>query len=43
VKYREVVRLIEQDGWRLDRQRGSHRLYRHETKRGTVTVAGKPN
>ena len=40
MKIREVVRLLEQDGWRLDRQSGSHRQYRHPTKPGTVTVAG---
>ena len=37
---REVIRLLERDGWRLDRQRGSHRQYRHPTKTGTVTVSG---
>jgi predicted RNA binding protein YcfA (HicA-like mRNA interferase family) len=40
VKVREVVRLIENDGWRLDHQTGSHRQYRHPSKPGTVTVAG---
>ena len=41
VKVRDVVRLLEDDGWRLDRQRGSHRQYRHADKRGTVTIAGQ--
>ncbi len=41
MKVRAVIRLIEQDGWRLDRQRGSHRQYRHPDKRGTVTIAGR--
>jgi predicted RNA binding protein YcfA (HicA-like mRNA interferase family) len=40
VKVRDVIKLIEQDGWRFERQRGSHRIYRHPTKPGTVTVAG---
>jgi predicted RNA binding protein YcfA (HicA-like mRNA interferase family) len=35
-----VIRLLEQDGWYLDRQSGSHRQFRHPTKRGTVTVPG---
>jgi predicted RNA binding protein YcfA (HicA-like mRNA interferase family) len=39
VKFREVVKVLEEDGWRLDRQVGSHRQYRHATKPGTVTVA----
>jgi predicted RNA binding protein YcfA (HicA-like mRNA interferase family) len=43
VKFREIVRLIEDDGWRLVVQRGSHRQYEHPTKPGKVTVAGKPN
>jgi predicted RNA binding protein YcfA (HicA-like mRNA interferase family) len=41
MKVRDVIKRIEQDGWRLDRQRGSHRIYRHPSKAGTVTVAGR--
>ena len=41
-KVREVMRLIEEDGWRLVRTRGSHRQYRHPVKPGTVTIPGKP-
>jgi predicted RNA binding protein YcfA (HicA-like mRNA interferase family) len=43
VKYRETVRAIEDDGWELSRQRGSHRQYKHPSKPGVVTIAGKPN
>ena len=43
MKYREIVKLIEADGWRLSRQRGSHRQYQHETKPGVVTIAGQSN
>lgn len=43
MKFREIIRLIEDDGWRLVAQRGSHRQYEHPTKPGKVTVAGKPN
>ena len=43
MKIREVIRLLEKDGWNLVRQRGSHRQYRHSRKPGLVTVAGKPN
>lgn len=39
---REAIRLIKSDGWQFERQRGSHRIYRHPSKPGTVTVAGKP-
>ena len=43
MKVREVVKLLEDDGWYLSRTRGSHRQYKHPTKAGTVTVSGKPN
>jgi predicted RNA binding protein YcfA (HicA-like mRNA interferase family) len=42
VKVREAIKLLEADGWRLDQQRGSHRQFRHPSKSGTVTIAGKP-
>ncbi|MDE2900818.1 MAG: type II toxin-antitoxin system HicA family toxin [Chloroflexota bacterium] len=41
-KYRDAIRMIEQDGWYHVRTRGSHRQYHHPTKPGTVTVAGHP-
>jgi predicted RNA binding protein YcfA (HicA-like mRNA interferase family) len=40
-KVREMIRLIESDGWTLARTRGSHRQFVHPTKRGVVTIAGK--
>lgn len=43
MKFREIVRLIEEDGWQLTRQRGSHRQYSNPTKPGMVTIAGHPN
>lgn len=42
MKVREVIRLIETDGWYFIRQRGSHRQYGHPTKPGRVTIAGRP-
>ena len=38
MKVRDVVRLLEADGWYLVRTRGSHHQYRHPTKAGLVTV-----
>jgi predicted RNA binding protein YcfA (HicA-like mRNA interferase family) len=35
---RELIRLLEANGWRLHRVRGSHHQFRHPTKPGTVTV-----
>jgi predicted RNA binding protein YcfA (HicA-like mRNA interferase family) len=40
VKVRELLALIESDGWVLVRTKGSHRQFQHPTKPGTVTVAG---
>jgi predicted RNA binding protein YcfA (HicA-like mRNA interferase family) len=39
---RDIIRQIEEDGWRHIATRGSHRQYKHLTKLGRVTVAGKP-
>jgi predicted RNA binding protein YcfA (HicA-like mRNA interferase family) len=41
VKIREIIKLLEQDGWYLARTKGSHRQFKHPVKAGTVTVAGK--
>jgi len=43
MKVREIIKRLEEDGWYLDRTRGSHRQYKHSLKRGLVTVPGKPN
>jgi predicted RNA binding protein YcfA (HicA-like mRNA interferase family) len=40
MKVREVIRLIEKDGWYLVRTRGDHRQYKHPTKPGRVTISG---
>ncbi|QMW07127.1 type II toxin-antitoxin system HicA family toxin [Spirosoma foliorum] len=39
MKFREIVRLIEEDGWYQVRQRGSHRQFKHTSKTGLVTIA----
>jgi predicted RNA binding protein YcfA (HicA-like mRNA interferase family) len=40
VKVRELIALIEADGWVQVRVTGSHRQFHHPTKPGTVTIAG---
>jgi len=40
MKVREIIKIIEKDGWILSRTKGSHRQYKHSTKPGTVTIAG---
>jgi predicted RNA binding protein YcfA (HicA-like mRNA interferase family) len=43
MKVRDVIKLIEADGWYLVVTKGSHRQYKHPTKLGRVTVAGHPS
>jgi predicted RNA binding protein YcfA (HicA-like mRNA interferase family) len=42
VKVRELIALIENEGWVQVRVTGSHRQFHHPTKPRTVTKAGKP-
>lgn len=37
-KVKEMIAIIEADGWYLDAQIGSHRQYKHPTKSGRVTI-----
>jgi predicted RNA binding protein YcfA (HicA-like mRNA interferase family) len=43
MKIREIIKLIEQDGWYHVDTKGSHRQYKHPTKLGRVTIAGHPH
>jgi predicted RNA binding protein YcfA (HicA-like mRNA interferase family) len=42
VKVRDVIRMVEQDGWYRVVIEGSHRQYKHATKPGRVTINGHP-
>jgi len=42
-KYRRRITRVEQDGWVLVAQDGSHRQDNHPVKPGRVTIAGHPN
>ena len=42
VKVRDVIRLVEANGWRLVVSRGSHRHFKHPAKSGRVTISGHP-
>jgi predicted RNA binding protein YcfA (HicA-like mRNA interferase family) len=33
-----IIQRIEADGWFLDRVKGSHHVYVHQTKRGIVVI-----
>ncbi|MBZ0281851.1 MAG: type II toxin-antitoxin system HicA family toxin [Anaerolineae bacterium] len=40
MKVREAIAILENDGWYLARVKGSHRQYKHPSKKGVVTVPG---
>ncbi len=42
-KVRDAIKLIQKNGWHIIRQKGSHKQFAHPTKKGLVTIAGKPN
>ena len=37
-KIKEMIRIIEDDGWYFVRKTGSHMQFKHPKKRGVVTV-----
>ena len=42
MKIRDIIKLIEADGWFLIATKGSHRQFKHPHKTGRVTIAGHP-
>jgi predicted RNA binding protein YcfA (HicA-like mRNA interferase family) len=43
-KVSKIIKLIEEDGWfLLSGTKGSHRQFKHPSKKGRVTIAGKPS
>lgn len=43
MKVRDVMKRVEDDGWYYIGSTGSHRQYKHPTKKGRVTIPGHPN
>lgn len=41
MKVKDIIKVIEDDGWYKVNTEGSHRQYKHATKKGRVTIAGK--
>ena len=35
---REIIKIVEADGWELVRVEGSHHIFRHGSKKGTITI-----
>ena len=40
IRVRELVHILERDGWTLVAQKGSHRQFKHPVKPGKVAVPG---
>ncbi|GLH17382.1 MULTISPECIES: type II toxin-antitoxin system HicA family toxin [Pseudomonas] len=38
MRSREMIRMIEDDGWYLVAVKGSHHQYKHSSKQGRVTI-----
>ena len=43
VKVRKIIYLVERDGWQRVHSKGGHRQYKHQSKKGRVTIAGHPS
>ena len=42
-KVKEEINLLREDGWIEMYTKGDHRQFKHPTKKGKVTVRGKPS
>lgn len=38
MKSKDVIKILEEDGWAHVRAKGSHHHFKHPTKKGVVTV-----
>ena len=43
MKVSQILRMLHEDGWFLVATKGSHRQFKHQSKPGRATVAGKPS
>ena len=43
MKVRDIIKMIEADGWYVVATKGSQRQYKHPKKPGRVTIAGHPD
>lgn len=43
MKVKEVIKIIEKNGWFKVSQKGSHKQYKHSTISGRVTIPGNLN
>jgi len=42
-KVGEVLKMLKDDNWYLVTQKGSHRQFKDNIKRGRITISGKPS
>ena len=40
-KVKDIIKVIEADGWQYFKSTGGHHHFKHSTKKGKVTVPGK--
>ena len=43
MRVRDLIKMLEADGWFLVNTKGSHRQFKHPSKKGRVTIAGHPS
>ena len=43
IKGAKILNDLNRDGWYIVHQRGSHRKFKHLTKKGSVIVNGSPS
>lgn len=43
MKVSQAIKMVRDDGWIHIRTTGSHRQFKHPSKTGIVTIAGKPS
>ena len=41
MKVREAIKLLRAHGWHLSKTKGSHRHFKHPSKKGKITIPGK--
>lgn len=43
MKVAHIIKLLEENGWLLVRQKGSHQQFKHASNPNVITVPGHPN
>ena len=43
MKVRDIIKMLEEDGWNRVKAKGGHRQFKHPNKSGRVTISGKPS